>query len=465
MKKFIYILFTIALVGSFGSCTEDHLEPTLEQAKAVETSINKLEDVEAVLRGAYNRMTATAYYGRDMIIYGEVRADNCFANANSGRFLTVAAMDMGDSDAHPRDTWTQIYAAIASANIIIALEGNTEIEGDADALNHLIGQAYAIRALGHFDLLKLFGQQHVGGSTKGIPYMKVYKGEDNAPARNTVAEVKQFAYEDLDKAIALMDATLNDPSRQFITNWAAYAIKSRIATYFGDWSEVVAASEAVMNSGAYSIIPQANFVGSWGSDDAAMKVNTIFELAFSSTDNQNINGLSQIFRGGAYGDIRVLADLQSIYDAGDVRGSAAMIGMELGFLTNLGKYPQNDYSDDIAILRYEEVVLNYAEALLNGAAGTLGYTALTALNLVPAQRGAAAYVTATEDNILLERRKEFCFEGLRFDDLARTGRNIPVVDATLQTHGGPAYGSYKYAFPIPKVELNANGNIEQNDGY
>jgi len=72
----------------------------------------------------------------------------------------------------------------------------------------------------------------------------------------------------------------------------------------------------------------------------------------------------------------------------------------------------------------------------------------------------------SKDNILLERRKELCFEGFRFDDLARTGRDIPFLESTRQRFGATiAYGSTKYAFPIPKVELDANPNMVQNQGY
>ena len=459
MKKYIYIL-TIVLVGlGLHSCTESSLEPTLAQNKDVETSINNLEDLQGILRGAYNRMTSSSYYGRNYIIYGEVRSDNCYANGNSGRFLTPAAMDMGETDGYARDTWTQIYRVIASANIIIGKEG-TELEGDVAEINHVIGQAYAIRALAHFDALKLYGQQHVSGEgSRGIPYVTEYKGEDLAPARKSVDEVHSLIEADLTKALSLMDASLNG-SKEFITTYGVYAIRSRVALYFRDWNTVVSASEAIINSGQFSIIPQDQFVASW---QAKQNVNSIFELAFSSTDNQNINGLQYIYRGSNYGDIRVLDDLQTIFDAGDVRNSPEMIGMEFGYLTNLGKYPATDYSDNIPIFRYEEIILNYAEALfrLNPA----DPNALTYLNMVPAERGASLYTSVTEDNILQERRREFCFEGFRFDDLARTGRDIPLVDPFRQTHGGPTYGSYNYAFPIPLVELNANPNIKQNSGY
>jgi hypothetical protein len=160
-----------------------------------------------------------------------------------------------------------------------------------------------------------------------------------------------------------------------------------------------------------------------------------------------------------------LDNLKTIFDEGDVRISAAMIGTETiagkQRLRNMGKYPSADFSDNIAVMRFEEQVLILAEAKIE-----LGETgALEILNMIPAKRGAALYTEATKANVLLERRKELCFEGFRFDDLARTGSDIPLVDQFRQTHGGPKYGSYKYAFPIPAVEMNSNSNMVQNDGY
>lgn len=96
MKKYINTLFLSALiVGFMTSCNKDVLDPTLAQDKVVEGSITTAEDVEGVLYGAYNRLTTSAYYGRDLIIFNEIRSDNAFSNGNSGRFLTPSAMDMG----------------------------------------------------------------------------------------------------------------------------------------------------------------------------------------------------------------------------------------------------------------------------------------------------------------------------------------------------------------------------------
>ena len=363
MKKIIFILFSITLLaGVLSSCNKDSLEPTLGQSKAVEGSINTVDDVKGIVLGAYDRMTNGSYYGRDYIIFGEVRGDNCFANGNSGRFVRDAKMDYLE-DASPSGTWSSIYAVIASANIVIALE---DIEGDAAQFSHYKGEAYAIRAMAHFDLLRYYGQQHVGG-TLGVPYIKVYKGDDFTPVRNTLEECETFIMDDINEAISLMNPAQDNASKQVLTHWGAQALKSRFALYFGDWPAARDAALAVINSDRYSIIPASGFVNFWKSDGG---VNSIFELAYSGTDNNNINGLQQIYRGSSYGDVEGLKDLYDAFDPGDIRATPEMIGPDTDPdllapkpYTNMGKYPGKAYEDDIYLIRYEEVILNYAEAL------------------------------------------------------------------------------------------------------
>jgi hypothetical protein len=275
--------------------------------------------------------------------------------------------------------------------------------------------------------------------------------------------VKSNIESDLSSSLSMMSEALNDPSHCYMTTWGAYALQARVALYFGEWDKVISACETIINgANDYVIIPEAEFISSWFTKSSP---NSIFELAYSTTDNNNINGLSQIYRGAAYGDIQALADIQSIFDDGDVRGDTNFmigIGAETGLLRNLGKYPSADYSDNINLIRYEEVILSYAEALIESGRAA---DALVQMNLLTAARGAQPWTEATKANIMTERRRELCFEGFRHDDLARNGMDIPLVSDTEQTHGGPAYGSTNFAFPIPEVEMNANSNITQNLGY
>ena len=90
MKKVIYTLFSTALLAT--GCAD--LDPTLEQDKSLEGGINSVEDIRSVLNSAYNYMSLREYYGRDVIIFGEMRSDNAYSDANSNRFISVAKMDI-----------------------------------------------------------------------------------------------------------------------------------------------------------------------------------------------------------------------------------------------------------------------------------------------------------------------------------------------------------------------------------
>lgn len=457
MKGFyFYILLVFVLL--FTACTDSNLEPVLSNNKDITIGINNLEDLQGLANGMHDRLTVTTYYGRNMQIYGEVRSDNCFANGNSGRFVPEAQMNVSPDNSN--GPWEAMYMVIASANIIIQKDLNT-VSGDAQKLRQIAGQAYIARAMAHFDLLRLYGQQHTG-ETLGIPYIRNYLYRELGPVRGTVEENRKAIFEDIETGLGLMTEANNPETKQFISTYTGLALKARIALYSKEWEKAKSAAQTIVNSGKFEIVDTTGFVNSWKTKNSA---NSIFELAASNTDNLGINGLQYIYRGPSYGDIEVLDDLRTIFDETDVRNSSAMIDYETiagkQRLRNMGKYPSTDFSDNIQIFRFEEQVLILAEAKIE-----LGEPdALEVLNRIPAKRGATLYSEATKANVLLERRKELCFEGFRFDDLARTGSGIPLVDQYRQTHEGPKYGSYKYAFPIPTVEMNANSNMVQNDGY
>ncbi len=449
-------LITVLFILLFAACSINDLEPTLTNDKDVAISLKNLEDLQGIANGMHDRFTVSNYYGRNMQIYGEVRSDNCFANGTSGRFIPEAQMTVSPDNSN--GPWEAMYAVIASANIII----NADLEslsGDKQKINQIVGQAYIARALAHFDLLRLFGQQHVGGSL-GVPFILQYKSDDRIPVRNTVELNKRAIFDDIESGLKLMTDAGNPKTKQQISTYTGQALKARVALYFKEWEKAKTASLAVISSGKFGITDAAGFVNSWKTKNGN---NSIFELAASTTDNLGINGLQYIYRGSTYGDVEVLDDLFNIFDEQDVR--KALLGFETisgkSRLRNLGKYPSADFSDNIPLFRFEEQLLILTEAKIE-----LGEPdALEILNQVPAKRGATLYTQATKANVLLERRKELCFEGFRFDDLARTGSDIPLVDVFRQTHGGPKYGNYNYAFPIPTVEMNANSNMVQNNGY
>ena len=459
MKKIILLITAVSLF----SCSKDSLDPTLADVVAIDNSLNNEADLRLVLNGAYNQMSQWTYWGRDIIITGEVRADNVYANFNSGRFTQMADMGYDSRSTEARTLFHTAYRTIGLANIAI---NSGSLTGNAARITHAKGEAHALRAFAHFDLLRLYGQQHVSGqggsAALGVPYITEYRSLDLNKPRLTVAETKQRIYDDLDMALSMMNPSFNDNAKVSLSTHAVNAIKSRVATYFGDTAIALAASEAVINSGAFTMTSGANLATYWAATSAG--AGSIFELAQLPNDNNGINGIANIYRGPSYGDIQVINAFpdNAEFGDGDARNSEAMIGVQANRLRNIGKYPtMGVFSDNIKVIRYEEIVLNYAEALL----ASNPTEALNRLNSVASVKGGSTYTVANIDNILKERRKELCFEGFRFDDLVRTGRNIPVIDELVQTHQGPAYGSYKLALPIPQAEMDTNSAMVQNNGY
>jgi hypothetical protein len=475
MKNLIKLYSLIFASLLMVSCGDEDLEPTLAMDKDTATGIKNADDLRSVLNSAYNRMTSNNYYMRNFIVMGEVRTDNMFANMNSGRF---SESDMN----HPSTgygPWGTIYGVIAITNIVANVDA-ASLDGNPAEINHLIGQAHALRALCHFDLLRNYGQHFIdgqgGANSLGVPYVKTYKDPANLqPARDTVLSNVTDIMADFQGGIALMNDAY-DVSTSYMTRSGAYALMARAALYFGAvdssfYATAGAAAKWVIDNSSAGPVSAAAFKASFYTDNA---INSLFELEATGTDNPGIGGLAYMYRGTSYGDVRILTgtgtnpDLYDILTATDVRGTVnGMIGTQQGYPTIIGKFPTNNGSDNVTVIRVEEMHLIYAEALLRAGDAS---GALTYLNNVPSLRNAPTYTSATLDNILTERRKEFYGEGLRFYDLARNGKDMPLINSTLQlnddlTGTPPAYGSYRYAYPISLSERNANPNIVQNAGY
>lgn len=438
MKNLFNKIFIITALFLVYSCGNDDLEPTLAMNKSSETGIQNAADLKSVLNGAYDRMSSSSYYGRNYIINNASRSDNFWPASTSGRNY-AADMDHNPNGFGP---WGTIYGVIAICNIVIQADASS-LEGSQTEISQTVGEAYALRALAHFDLLRNYGQHFVtgqgGSSSLGVPYVKTYRDPANlTPARDTVESNVGNIVSDLQSAISMMNSSA--VNAEYMNIGAAYAILARAALYYGavDSSYYSAAGSAAKwvldNWTAKGPVGPAGYMASWYTDNA---INSLFELAASGTDNPGINGIANTYRGPTYGDVRILEgsgadDVNDIYEASDIRfTSSGMIGIAQGQLSLLGKWPSMTFDDNNKVIRIEEMHLIYAEASLRAGDSA---TALTYLNAVPAIRGASGYSEATVANIMLERRKEFFGEGLRFYDLARGGYDMPLVDGFKQSY-------------------------------
>ncbi|MCD4735481.1 MAG: RagB/SusD family nutrient uptake outer membrane protein [Bacteroidales bacterium] len=112
--------------------------------------------------------------------------------------------------------------------------------------------------------------------------------------------------------------------------------------------------------------------------------------------------------------------------------------------------------NDFPFLRYADVLLSKAEALMRTGDNT---GALTIVNDLRAVRGASALASLTEADMLAERGRELYNEGWRRNDLVRYGK---FLDAWSEK---PASVATYLLFPFPSAQIVANPSLQQNPGY
>ncbi|MBD3748102.1 MAG: RagB/SusD family nutrient uptake outer membrane protein [Sphingobacteriales bacterium] len=118
--------------------------------------------------------------------------------------------------------------------------------------------------------------------------------------------------------------------------------------------------------------------------------------------------------------------------------------------------PGNDY----IFLRYADVLLMKAEAILRGGNDPQGKTALELVNDLRSVRGASTLNALDESTLLAERGRELYWEGWRRNDMIRFGVFNDPVDQRA-TKSAPT----KTLFPIPQRAIDTNPNLTQNSGY
>ncbi|WP_298346728.1 RagB/SusD family nutrient uptake outer membrane protein [uncultured Algibacter sp.] len=159
-------------------------------------------------------------------------------------------------------------------------------------------------------------------------------------------------------------------------------------------------------------------------------------------------------------------ELQPVRFDGTFR-SITVIADDLLNDTFNSKYPSSGEANgnDWIVLRYADVLLLYAEAILAGGDSTTDTRAIEAFNQVRLRAGLEEVVNLTKQQLLEERRMEFTFENQRLYDLIRFNEADNFLGAHSDRNGF-LYTSDKIYLPIPQRELdNLPGVYRQNNGY
>ncbi|SKA43098.1 SusD family protein [Chitinophaga eiseniae] len=475
-KHIAWVLVTALVTG----CSKDFLHQDPAAATETRHAIKDLAGLRAAINGVYSLMQNENYYGRTMLLLPDLRGDNEYISVlNSNRYRNLDQYIVTANDTYITDTWNQLYAVVANANMVIqkgpAVALAPSVADSTEAMQ-IVAEAYAVRGLVFFDIARLYAQAYnytPDASHMGIPLAIFTDIEEvQSPSRSSVKDTYAQIIRDLRQSIRLFsDSRSTAFSSGRINAYSVKALLARVLLYKGDWEGAEITAGQVISSGKYELLPTDKAVSDF---NQAGNSETIFEVINTSVDNRSTDALSAMFNQTAYGDVLATDDLRNVYNEKDVR---------LGFIKrdkragNGGENPANiitkykdvtTFAESIKVMRLAELYLIRAEAL--GRLGREGDARQALNSIVLRANPGTAPVTASGkallDAIALERRKELAFEGHRLFDLARTGTPFVKFLASDRTISVALPGP-KIILPIPQRELDANPNIrhQQNEGY
>ena len=363
--------------------------------------------------------------------------------------------------------WSTNYNAIANCNYLLR---NIAEYGDvmSERLRSLIeGEALALRAFLHFDLLRGYAPSYkMGKDEPAIPYVREIT---NAPvAQSTVSQVLEYILEDLEKAKELLepidpmgpsftDYTEEDEygADDYITDdgfwlyrksrlnyYGVVALMARVYLYKEDMSNALTAALEVIHSGRFEFITDA-IISSESYYYSYMESIARHEYIASLYVYDLKKGRSDLF-------FKNLAEYECLIES--ARKSSIFDGMGLDLdirskhLFAVPEGTSNEYVNkymtgtQIPLLKLSEMYLIAAEA-----SGDISY-----LETLRSYRGYATQPLPAgadlQQELQKEYQKEFIAEGQLFYYYKR--QNLSSIPFTSQTMNRDVY-----VFPVPDNEL------------
>lgn len=516
-----YLYMALCMSPFLTSCESDviDLEPVDKFSEL--TAFSSAERCELSVIGAYDAAQCSRYtpngtyergypLGSASILQGEMRGEDMISTATffdktySGIYSVTT----------PNNTalWEASFEAINRYNTVIqGIKGAvsngilTENKG-----NEYIGECLFLRALTYHILMIHYALPYnmEGNNNYGMP---IYTNPVNDPSeieaqisigRSSVQETYQQILADLNLAEEYLPEINSSDKIVRACKGAAIALKCRVYLHMRDWENVITEANKLEGS-RYKLEndPATPFTS------YADNTESIFSIANSATDNPGLNGALAYMISARSGGRTLCTTSPIIYNssywlADDKRRALLMYRASDDFYFE-DKYQNPQTSDAYAPhLRYAEVLLNKAEALLR-TGDEQG--ALEQLNLVRnrslADPATQAYAMsdfqdkkALLEAILWERRIEFHGEGRRWEDIHRL-----AIDDICPSGGIPAklnynntksqgafsingeikeewydaratfipYNDRRFIWPIPQNDLLRNPTIaaQQNAGW
>ncbi len=456
MKKQLIYLFALLLVVTSTSC-EKFLEIEPEGEIPASEALQTPEDLQLLLNSCYDALRSDNFYGGKYMVLSELMSDNLDGRLLQGNYLSYFQHNTTIFNQDTRDVWAEPYRVIYRCNVLL---DNINIvpgvsQGDIDRIT---AEAKFIRALAHFDIVRMFAQPYgftSDNSHLGIP-LRLSATQEQLN-RSTVAEVYDAVITDLEEAAAVLPAENNN----YATSWAAKAILARVYFQQGNHASARDMANDIIENGPFAL--DSDVMARYS--QAGTNEN-IFVLVSTGSLNHSGSGLQGNYRsdGGQPPGLRIAENLYNIatVDTADLRGQNWYIVQDAGQPNQLvfsARFNNVDFFNQ-PIIHLAEVILIRAEsrALTGDVQGGTDDLNMIRSRAIPTAAplgglSQAVLVQAIRD----ERRLEMVCEGNRIQDLKRQG----VLGESIIINGNP-WNCNGMAVQLPDDEFSGNPDIQLN---
>jgi hypothetical protein len=512
MRQATKIAISLIILLCFTSCKKDFLDVKPEDRITEENFWKSKEDTYLSLYGIYNTLQQPKVYG-----YGG-GLDAASPNAYQWAHWEGMEMQIGNGTIQAgdgglvRDRWRDCYKGINRANYF--LDNIDKVVMDEQEKSVMKGDAYFLRGVFYALLADTYG---------GVPIIikPITVEESRSLVRASAAETWAQVHADYDMAADLVPVKAALIGRA--TKGAVYGMKMRAYLYQKQWDKVSEYANKVIDLGIYQLFPSYHGLFQVANEN---NQEVLFDVQFMSGpfsqgsifdrywQPQNLK--YGIIGSNSVVPIQNLVDAYETIDGSDVNPANPYAnrdprldftvlrpgayfqgqlypneiknhtGQKVGF--GIRKYTIEDQQIiasqsplNFIILRYADVLLSKAEALIEGSNKNIA-EAITLINEVRNGRTDVKLpalvpglsLTEARSKLRHERRIEFAMEGLYWSDVRRweIGPDIyPIIvkganGEVIDTKFGSGYSLPKsQLLPIPDSEISLNPSLTQNPGY
>ena len=396
-------------------------------------------------------------------------------NSIWGNYADLAAYKYGTQywRARMNETWNKAYSLILNCNLLLENLENPQTGFTGDNYKVIKGEALALRAMLHFDMLRLFGPVYSRNpELPAIPYYKKYSVTPNEIL--SASEVAAQITHDLQEARillagdpirtygTLMDDVPSDGSSTFmyyrplrLNYYAVTALLARAALYFGDRETAHDYAVEVIESNVFPFVSKDLVVGSPDDPDRIFSSEVIFSLTHSQR-NKIFKNYFDPSRIPNY-VFRMDNDLMSqiVYGGGAATGGNQddyryrVNWVATGANRYFYKYSDMNETGNIRntmipMIRLGEMYLIAAETYSDDLGAGVGY-----VNALRAARGVGNLQSLTQETLQYEYIRELYGEGQLFFMYKRMFS--PVIFSPIASKN-PQPSDAMFTVPLPDSE-------------